>query len=879
MGMDYGKINKWILREDSFDAVHLGKTEAVMSLGNGYLGLRSAAEERYLNEARDLLINGTFNKCDPTAVTELPNAADMTAIELWINGERFTLEQGQVKFYSKELNIRTAELTRKVIWISPKGDHLSLVFRRVVSLTRLHQFAIRVEITPLLGNADLKIKSGIDGRVTNTGAQHFTDGDKRFYENRYIQYVPKTTESGITFVLNTAHSFAKRTGASISAGSEEGASCCACKEEIPLEVPTQIYMELRRAYGGYEVKAEQGETLVIEKHCNVYTTRDFDTQDMTVPELQKYSLDELKKQLSAGYGRLAEETAAAWKEQVWDRVPITIEGVPFWCSAKAEDASQAEGTGQSEDISQAEDAACSAAAFDQFAIRFSQYHLRLMLPAHDNRLNIGAKGLSGEGYRGHCFWDTEIFLLPYYAFTQPEAARKLEEYRYFSLPGAHAKAAHNGYQGAMFPWESAWLDDGEVTPEYQDVDIITGLPIKVWSGFIEQHITADVAFGVWQYYTITGDQDYMDRYGYELIFDTARFWVSRLEDKCRQIHESVNPDTGVTEFSETVTDDGLYHICDVVGPDEYKEHKTDNAFTNYLAVWNIRKAMEYYELLRTEKPDLFDALNQKLDLDAYYRQWTSKVDRVFLPVPNECGVLPQDSTYLTLKDIDLSKYKSQDFVNGLFRDFNLTQINQIQVSKQADVLVLFFLLEDLFPHEVKAATWEYYAARTLHDSSLSLCTHAVLAADMRQMDLAYDFFEKSAQIDLGPVMTTSDAGIHTASFGGIWQGVVYGFGGLRMLGGKLRIDPVLPKEWGRLVYTLIWQGQKLQVEVTRTGSGDSDKEKIGSGQGTAGQSARDGVTVAGANQKVVVTNLTATAPIELELCGETKVLENVLTTG
>ncbi|MCC8066008.1 MAG: glycoside hydrolase family 65 protein [Clostridiales bacterium] len=841
MGMDYSKINDWILKEDSFDSAHLGKTEAIMSLGNGYLGLRSAAEERYLNETRDLLINGTFNKCDPTAVTELPNAADMTAIELWVNGERFTLEQGQIEYYTKELNIQTAELTREVIWISPKGEILRLDFKRTVSLTRLHDFASRVEITPLSGDVDVKIKSGIDGRVTNTGAQHFTDGDKRFYENRYIQYIPKTIESGITFVLNTGHRFIRKEentcklpGADLGqnlAGNPEGKTAVFTE----LDVPTQIYMELRRAYGGYEMQVKRGETLIIEKHCNVYTTRDLDTQGMTVEELQKFSLNELKKQVNAGYDTLAEETAQAWKEQVWDRVPITIEG-------KGDESE-------------------SPAAFDQFAIRFAQYHMRLMLPAHDNRMNIGAKGLSGEGYRGHCFWDTEIFLLPYYAFTQPEAARKLEEYRYFSLPGAHAKAAHNGYQGAMFPWESAWLDDGEVTPEYQDVDIITGLPIKVWSGFIEQHITADVAFGVWQYYTITGDQDYMDKYGYELIFDTARFWVSRLEDKCRQIHEHVNPETGVTEFSETVTDDGLYHICDVVGPDEYKEHKTDNAFTNYLAVWNIRKAMEYYEFLRREKPELFAVLNQKLELDAYYQQWASKVDKVFLPMPNECGVLPQDSTYLTLKDIDLSKYRAQDFVNGLFRDYNLTQINQIQVSKQADVLVLFFLLEDLFPHEVKAATWEYYAARTLHDSSLSLCTHAVLAADMRQMDLAYDFFEKSAKIDLGPVMTSSDAGIHTASFGGIWQGVVYGFGGLRMLGGKLRIDPVLPKEWDRLVYTLIWQEQKLQVEVTR-----EEEDSAETGKPAAGQ-------------KVVVTNLTGTATIELELCGEQRVLERVLTVG
>ncbi len=791
MGMDYSKINDWILREDCFDADHLGKCEAVMSLGNGYLGLRSAAEEKYLNETRDLLVNGTFNKCDPTAVTELPNVPDMTAIELWIDGERFTLEQGQTQEYSRELNIRTAELTREILWTSPKGVEVKLKFRRVVSLGRLHDFALRAEITPLSKDVAVKVSSGINGRVTNTGAQHFTDGDKRLYEGKYMQYVPCTTESGITFVVNTVHRFAKN--------------------GVPFEEPTQIYMELRQIFGGYDLDVAKGETLTIEKYCNVYTTRDLDAEGRSVDQLQAFSLEELKTLEALGYEALAAETAKEWKEQVWDRAPIEIEGNDY----------------------------------DQFAVRFAQYHMRLMVPAHDNRMNIGAKGLAGEGYRGHCFWDTEIFLLPYYIFTQPEVARKLEEYRYLSLPGAHKKAEHNGYQGAMFPWESAWLDDGEVTPEYQGVDIITGEPNKVWSGFIEQHITADVAFGVWQYYMITGDQDYMDKYGYELIFDTAKFWVSRLEDKCRQITESLDPETGEKVLNETVTEDGLYHICDVVGPDEYKEHKTDNAFTNYLAVWNMHQAMTYYEELKKEKPELFDPLNKKLGLDECYEEWSEKADKVFLPVPNENNVLPQDSTYLTLKDIDLSKYKAQDFVGGIMRDYNLTQINQIQVSKQADVLVLFFLLEDLFPKEVKAATWEYYAARCLHDSSLSKCTHAVLAADMRQMDLAYDFFESSTEIDMGPVMTTSDAGIHAASFGGVWQGAVYGFGGLRMLGGKLRIDPALPDAWTKLSYTLLWQGQQLAVEVT--------------------------------HDQVTVTNRTRTAPIVINLCGKEQTLNDTLT--
>ena len=372
-------------------------------------------------------------------------------------------------------------------------------------------------------------------------------------------------------------------------------------------------------------------------------------------------------------------------------------------------------------------------------------------------------------------------------------ARSLEEYRYLSLPGAHTKAKHNGYQGAQFPWESAWLDDGEVTPEYMGTDIVTGKLIKVWSGFIEIHITADVAYGVWQYYMCTSDQDFMDKYGYELMLDCAKFWSSRLEPG----------------------EDGRLHINDVVGPDEYKEHVDDNAFTNYLVWWTIGKAIEYSKMLQEEKPELYVKLDEKLGLAALREKWAEQREKIFLTQPNEDGVLPQDSTYLTLEDIDLSKYKSQAHVGGIYKDYNQEQITKIQVSKQADVMVLFLLLEELFPHQVKLSSWDYYEPRCLHDSSLSLSTHSVLASDIGDPELGYRMFRKACLIDLdNDNPHSSDAGIHAASYGGLWQCVVWGFGGLRMLGGKLRISPNLPKAWNKLSYTLLWKGQKLNVTVT-----------------------------------------------------------------
>jgi len=736
--LDFSKANEWKIVETDFDPSALGKVEANFCLGNGYLGLRSATEEQYRGETRDLLVAGTFDRFSEEEVTELPNAADVTNIEITLNGARFDLTQGTIRSYQRTINIQNGLLTREVEWTSPKGEIFTLKFERMVSLKRLHTIAARVTIIPEC-DAAITIQSGIDGRTTCDGSQHFTEGETRFYDKKYLQYTPKTIQSGITFVLDATHHFYV-----------DGAE---------VEPKSDINILRRRMFSKFALGVKAGQAVVLEKFSNVFTSRDKELKGYTKQELQAHALAQLQEDEKAGFNVLLAESAACWLEKVWMRVPITIDGPDF----------------------------------DQLAIRFAQYHMQLMTPAHDNRMNIGAKGLSGEGYKGHTFWDTEIFLLPYFIFNMPEVARSLEEYRYLSLPEAHAKAAHNGYVGAQFPWESAWLDDGEVTPEYMGTDIVTGQLIKVWSGFIEIHITADVAYGVWQYYQCTGDQDFMDKYGYELILDCAKFWASRLEPG----------------------KDGKLHINDVVGPDEYKEHVDDNAFTNYLVWWTLKKAIQYCFQLKAEKPELYSALDQKLGLANLRQKWEEQVDNIFLTQPNEDGVLPQDSTYLTLQDIDLTKYKKQAHVGGIYKDYNQEQITKIQVSKQADVMVLFLLLEELFPHQVKLASWDYYEPRCLHDSSLSLSTHSVLASDIGAPELGYEMFRKACLIDLDNANPhSSDAGIHAASYGGLWQCVVQGFGGLRMLGGKLRISPNLPRAWKKLSYTLLWKGENLAVTVT-----------------------------------------------------------------
>lgn len=292
---------------------------------------------------------------------------------------------------------------------------------------------------------------------------------------------------------------------------------------------------------------------------------------------------------------------------------------------------------------------------------------------------------------------------------------------------------------------------------------------------------------------MTGDKEFTEQKAYEILFDTAKFWGSRLEYN---------------------SEENYYEIKDVIGPDEYKEHVNNNAYTNYTAHWNVTYALNLAEELKTSHPDVFARLNKKLGLDKVLIDLGEKVDKIFLPQPTKDGIIPEDDTYLSKKIIDLTKYKAKDGVDGLFHDYNLEQVNDMQITKQADVLLLLYLFEDLFPHEMKLKNFEYYEPKTTHDSSLSLSTHAILSADLGKLSESYAFFKKACNIDMGPFMKSSDDGIHAGSLGGIWQMVVFGYGGVRIIDGKLRIEPHLPKEWSQLTYGFDYQGESITVVVT-----------------------------------------------------------------
>jgi trehalose/maltose hydrolase-like predicted phosphorylase len=423
----------------------------------------------------------------------------------------------------------------------------------------------------------------------------------------------------------------------------------------------------------------------------------------------------------------------------------------------------------------------------QEALRFAIYHLNSAADPTDERVSIGARALTGEDYHGHVFWDTEIYLVPFYIMTWPEAARALLMYRFHTLDGARRKAARMGWRGALYAWESA--DSGDETAPAQVIGADRQV-IAILSGQQEQHISADVAYAIWQYWQATRDEDFLLQAGAEILLETGRFWASR----------------AVLEA------DGRRHIRGVIGPDEYHENIDDNAFTNVMARWNIRRALDVAALLRARWPQRWAALSHDIGLDdTELEQWRSAAETIVTGLDEKTGLFEQFAGYFALEDIDLAGYKGRSVPMDVVLGRERTQ--RSQVVKQADVVALLALLPEEFVGASAAANFRYYEPRCGHGSSLSRAMHAVVAARLADCDMALRYFEDTAAIDLCDTQAAIAGGIHIAAQGGIWLTAVFGFSGLSLRDDALAFDPHIPAGWSRLRYRVRWRGRRLRIDL------------------------------------------------------------------
>jgi kojibiose phosphorylase len=427
----------------------------------------------------------------------------------------------------------------------------------------------------------------------------------------------------------------------------------------------------------------------------------------------------------------------------------------------------------------------------QKALRFNIYHMIIAARADNKDVGIGARTLSGEGYRGHVFWDTEIFLLPFYIFTFPEIARKILLYRYNRLEAARRIARRKGFRGALFPWESADTGEDQTPRWHKDFD---GRIIHITTQDYEHHIVSDIAYGLWQYYLATNDKKFMLRYGAEMLFETARFYTSRVSfDKKRN----------------------RYEIRNVMGPDEFHGNVNNNAYTNGLAKWNLKTASDLYNDLMKSHPRPLCSIQSRIGLKKDEpEKWLDIADRMYIPLNKKRNIVVAFDGYLKKKDITIKSF-TKNFMPDFPSDVSFSTVSRTQLVKQLDACMLLYLLPDSFSQKVVKNTVAYYEKRTVHKSSLSPSINSIMNLRTNNNLKAYQYFLNSLGADIHMYQDNVAEGIHAASLGGTWQAVVFGFAGMSIKDNTLCFNPRPPDYWHRLTFFARWRDHLLHIKINR----------------------------------------------------------------
>lgn len=736
--------NLWQVSEDSLrnDLKQIQSQETAFTIGNGYFCTRGVFEEGYPHETAATLLFGVFDTV-PISKEELANAPNWVGIKLFVNGERFRLDKGTLLAYTRTLDIQIGVLHRTVLWESPAGVRVRVASDRFASLADEHlgiiRYTVTIEASPEDQPVDVVLRAGFDVGVGNYDLIHWDSQDQ-----------------GHTADLLWLQSETKHTGVSLAQTMSFVTDTPDAQTDfIDSDTAPSIHLTSSLALGA---------SLTAEKTVMFYTSRDADNPLYTATTQHQELLNTTVKDTNISDNAIFVYDAQLVKQQeawsvYWQQADVIIEG---------------------------DDKA-------QIGVRYSIYQLRINASDHDSRYSIAAKGLTGFGYRGHIFHDTEIFMLPFFTYVLPNIARNLLLYRYRLLPAARRKAARNGYAGAQYPWEST-LSGEETTPP-SIVHPETGEVIPVLNGFIELHITSSIAHALWEYWQITADDDFMCNYGVELLVSTALFWDSRAE-KNKHNHD--------------------YEITNVIGPDEWHEHVNNNAHTNIMAQNNIENALIAFQWLKTTAPTKAAALAKQLDLtDERLAHMQDVQEHIKIPMDAQTDLIEQFDGFFELPKLDLEKYQGRkDSYQAIL---GVKDIQKYQIIKQADVLMLLTMLRQEFDKRTKEVNWDYYFPITDHDygSSLTPALHAILGNELGHTEEAYHMLMKGALVDLENLRGNTPEGIHAACAGAVWQAVIFGFAGLRVTSDGCTTSPHWPANWQRIAFQFKHKGEPIKVDLRR----------------------------------------------------------------
>ena len=720
---------RWQVCEKTWEPENNRVWEVRCLLGNGYLGVRGYTEEPFdAGPSRiGTYVTGLFEP-DRDEIPEIIKVPSFFRVDVVLDGRPLSLQPGRVSDYSRLLDMKRGVLTRSFVY-TENGRSTRVVFERFVSLARVHQASQKITVTPLDWSGKIDVTLLLDADVENLRTRHIGPVATSFPNKNSALLVAKT--------LKRKQTIAEAFTATAAAG----------RTKLNGEkVTTQQSVGLK-----YSGKLGEGQAMALDRVISIYTSRDPDTKNARSDCLKGIGA----RAKAPTYKSALNAHAKAWAAQ-WQKSDIEIDGP----------------------------------AADQQAVRHSIFQLVQTCSRFDGTVSIGAKAIS-EGYRGHAFWDTEIFMLPFFISTDPPAARRLLEYRYHTLPGARRKAKESGFKGAMYAWESADTGD-ETCPKYIYTD--DGRSFRVLCGELEHHITSDVVYGCVKYIQATGDEDFEKNIFAEIAIETSRFWASRC----------------VWNDAEA-----RYEIPHIIGPDECHEDVDNNAYSNYMAAWNLRQGAMAARRLLERKGKSGAALRKKLRVkEAEPAKWEAIADKIWVPFDAKRNIHEQHQGYFDLIDITAKQFiESRKDPTEASRAMLQTQDGQ--VIKQADVVALMMLWPDNFSEKIKRANFRYYEPRTLHGSSLSSSVYSVVGSDLGMRKFAYDYFQFAAYTDIDDRMGNTYEGIHAATLGGTWQTLVRGFLQLRTDGPKPRLAPQLPAKWKSVKLRLVQQGEVYNVTVTK----------------------------------------------------------------
>lgn len=737
-------VDPWRLVERAYDPTDLGLTETLFSVSNGYLGLRGNVEEGRDTHTHGTFING-FHETWPIRHAEeayglarvgqtIVNVPDPKTIKLYVDDEPLLVSIADLETYERSLDLREGVLRRDLVWRTSSGKRVRVTSSRFTSVVERHLAVMTLEVEMLDGDASLVVSSALLNRQDGSdeydvrSAAMGEGADPRqaeAFEHRVLEPKLHEIRDG-RLLLGYRCANSGMTIASLVEHQIETDNAWTEQRSVQPDLAKHVY----------EIAADRHRPVRIHKIVAVHTSR-----GVPARELADRCARTLDRAASAGVEQLREQHTDAWA-RFWAESDVEVEGQPAV----------------------------------QQAVRWNLYQLgQATIRAGSH--GIPAKGLTGSGYGGHYFWDTECYVVPFLTFTHPQAARNALRFRHAMLDHARRRAAELSQYGALFPWRT--INGEEASAYFQ-------------AGTAQYHINADIAYALVKYVQATGDRDFLLHQGVDILVETARLWA----------------DLGFWQ----VNGDRSFHIHGVTGPDEYNTVVNDNFFTNVMARHNLRAAAEAVrELHRTDPIQMARAVVRLGLREEEIGEWERCADGMHIPFDECLGIHPQDSHFLDREVWDLDHTPSDR--RPLLLHYHPLVIYRFQVLKQADVVLALYLLGDHFSDAEKLADFDYYDPITTGDSSLSAVVQSIVAAEVGYHDLALRYFYAGLFVDLADRHSNTVDGVHIASAGGVWSALVGGFGGLRDAGGRLSLDPRLPECWPSLTWRMRWHGSRLRVRV------------------------------------------------------------------